>query len=193
MAKQPAKTVAFLGDGAAPVAAAFDTVAGRMGLPWRAVRVADATAIDPAAARVVLFGPADLPAEFAGRSEPWPLPSGAEPAAVEREVNALVARLLGGGGNAPPPAARPAPKPAKPAHTAKVGRETKGRRGKGVVTVSGLPLGEAGLRDLAAKLKTACGTGGTVKDGVIEIQGDQRDRVAAELEKLGYAVKRVGG
>jgi translation initiation factor 1 len=56
-----------------------------------------------------------------------------------------------------------------------------------------LPLAEEELRELAALLKQRCGTGGTVKDGRIEIQGDQRERVVAELEKLGYKVKRVGG
>src|SRR5207248_11724657 len=76
---------------------------------------------------------------------------------------------------------------------ARVGRETAGRRGKGVTTVFGLELDEHGLRELAAALKQRCGTGGTVKDGRIEIQGDQRERVVAELERLGYRVKRVGG
>jgi translation initiation factor 1 len=75
----------------------------------------------------------------------------------------------------------------------KVGRETKGRRGKGVTTVFDLPLNEAGLLDLAAKLKQRCGTGGTVKNGRIEIQGDQRERLILELEKMGYKAKRVGG
>ena len=58
---------------------------------------------------------------------------------------------------------------------------------------SARPLDENGLRELAGTLKQRCGTGGTVKDGRIEIQGDQRERVIAELEKLGYKVKRVGG
>ena len=62
-----------------------------------------------------------------------------------------------------------------------------------VTTVFDLPLDETGLRELAATLKQRCGTGGTVKDGRIEIQGDQRERIVAELEKLGYKVKRVGG
>jgi translation initiation factor 1 len=70
---------------------------------------------------------------------------------------------------------------------------TAGRRGKGVTTVFDVPLDESGLRELAATLKQRCGTGGTVKDGRIEIQGDQRERIVAELEKLGYRVKRVGG
>lgn len=75
----------------------------------------------------------------------------------------------------------------------RVGRETKGRRGKGVTIISDLPLDENGLIELAAKLKTRLGTGGTVKDGRIEIQGDHRDRTVAELEALGYRVKRAGG
>lgn len=117
---------------------------------------------------------------------------------IEREVMALVARILGGGERTGPPQEEaPAPPPVKEPPrkplTAKVGRETAGRRGKGVTTVFDTPLDDAGLQDLAAVLKTRCGTGGTVKDGRIEIQGDQRERVIAELERLGYKVKRVGG
>ena len=75
----------------------------------------------------------------------------------------------------------------------RVGRETKGRGGKGVTIISDLPLDEENLTELATKLKTRLGTGGTVKDGRIEIQGDHRDRIVAELEGLGYRVKRAGG
>jgi predicted translation initiation factor SUI1 len=74
-----------------------------------------------------------------------------------------------------------------------VGRETKGRGGKGVTIISDLPLDENGITELATKLKTRLGTGGTVKDGRIEIQGDHRDRIIQELEGLGYRVKRTGG
>jgi predicted translation initiation factor SUI1 len=120
-------------------------------------------------------------------------------ALIEREVMGLVARILGGATGReeepvePAPARRPSTQPAKKPLTAKVGRETAGRRGKGVTTVFDLPLDESGLRELAATLKQRCGTGGTVKDGRIEVQGDQRQRIAAELEKLGYKVKRAGG
>ena len=62
-----------------------------------------------------------------------------------------------------------------------------------MTTVFDLPFDEDGVRELAALLKQRCGTGGTVKDGRIEIQGDQRERIVAELEKLGYKVMRVGG
>ena len=58
--------------------------------------------------------------------------------------------------------------------------------------ISDLPLDEKGITELATKLKTRLGTGGTVKDGRIEIQGDHRDRVVEELEAMGYRVKRVG-
>ncbi len=75
----------------------------------------------------------------------------------------------------------------------RVGRETKGRRGKGVTIISELPLDQDGLTEVAAKLKTRLGTGGTVKDGRIEIQGDHRDRIVAELEAMGYRAKRAGG
>ena len=118
---------------------------------------------------------------------------------IEQEVMGLIARLLGGGQrpeSQPTEAApeRPAAKePAKRPVTLKVGRETAGRRGKGVTTVFDLPLDDDGVQELAATLKQRCGTGGTVKDGRIEIQGDQRDRLAAVLESMGYRVKRVGG
>jgi len=74
--------------------------------------------------------------------------------------------------------------------TVRVGRESKGRRGK---AVRGLPNDPALLDDLARELKRHCGTGGTVKNGVVEIQGDQRDRVVAALGARGYRVKRAGG
>jgi translation initiation factor 1 len=78
-------------------------------------------------------------------------------------------------------------------HTVRISRETAGRRGKGVTVVSDLPLTADQLKELATKLKNACGSGGTAKDGRIEIQGDHRDRLVLELEKLGYKVKRSGG
>lgn len=65
------------------------------------------------------------------------------------------------------------------------GRETKGRKGAGVTVVTGVPLDEAGLRELAAALKKSCGSGGTLKDGVIEVQGDHRDRIVALLQGRG--------
>ena len=68
-----------------------------------------------------------------------------------------------------------------------------GRAGKGVSVITGLPLAPAQLEALASQLKKSCGAGGAAKDGRIEIQGDHRDRLVAELKKLGYDAKRSGG
>jgi translation initiation factor 1 len=72
-------------------------------------------------------------------------------------------------------------------------RETKGRKGKGVTLVDGVPESADRLKALAKELKQLCGTGGSVKDGVIEIQGDHRDRIKPALEAKGYNVKLAGG
>jgi translation initiation factor 1 len=85
-----------------------------------------------------------------------------------------------------------APGDAKPAGV-RVGREVKGRAGKGVTTVTGLPLSLADIEALAGKLKKRCGSGGTVRAGIIEIQGDHRDTIVAELTKLGWPAKKSGG
>ena len=71
--------------------------------------------------------------------------------------------------------------------------ETKGRKGKGVTIVSGLPLTEDALKALGKKLKTQCGTGGAVKEGRIEIQGDNRQKVKELLEKEGFSSKFTAG
>ena len=75
----------------------------------------------------------------------------------------------------------------------KVRRETAGRRGKGVTTVTDVPLDDAGLRELAGRLKKRCGVGGSVKDGVIELQGDHRDVVLEVLRAEGYDAVAAGG
>jgi translation initiation factor 1 len=75
----------------------------------------------------------------------------------------------------------------------RVARETKGRKGKGVTLITGMPLAGEELKKLASELKQKCGTGGTVKDGVIEIQGDHRDVLVTELIKRGYKAKKSGG
>jgi translation initiation factor 1 len=75
----------------------------------------------------------------------------------------------------------------------RVSRETKGRGGKAVTLVKGVLVDEAALAQLGKQLKAACGSGGTVKDGVIEVQGDHVERVMAALQKLGHQVKRSGG
>jgi predicted translation initiation factor SUI1 len=75
----------------------------------------------------------------------------------------------------------------------RVGREVAGRGGKGVTVISGLTLDAAQLDELAARLKRLCGAGGAVRNGRIEIQGEHRDRLVAELCRLGFQAKRAGG
>ena len=75
----------------------------------------------------------------------------------------------------------------------RVGRETKGRKGKGMTVITGVPLHPEGLKDLAKQLKQKCGTGGTVKGRTIEIQGDHRNLLIAELQSMGYTVRKSGG
>jgi translation initiation factor 1 len=75
----------------------------------------------------------------------------------------------------------------------RVGRETKGRKGKCVTVVTGLPLRGKALQDLASRLKKRCGSGGTVREDAVEIQGDHRDVIVAELQTLGYRPKKAGG
>jgi protein-tyrosine phosphatase len=249
MGQRSTKTVLFLCTGnyyrSRFAEVLFNSVAGKMGLPWRAlsrglaleqgvnnigpmavsavkalealgVRAADAVTRFPAqvttddlakADRIVALKQVEhLPLlqerfpSWAEKVEFWHIDDAPDVLGlIEQDVMGFVARLLGGGNRpevATPKAVRESPtKKEAPRITAvvRVGRETKGRRGKGVTTVSDLPLDEAGLQEFAAKLKQRCGTGGTVKDGRIEIQGDQRERLVAELKGMGYQVKRVGG
>jgi translation initiation factor 1 len=85
-----------------------------------------------------------------------------------------------------------APGAAGPA-AVRVAREIKGRAGKGVTTITGLPLSIADIEALATKLKKRCGSGGTVREGIIEIQGDHRDVIVAALIKMGWPAKKSGG
>jgi len=250
MAKRDEKTALFLCTGnyyrSRFAEILFKSVAGKMGLPWRAssrglalergvnnVGPMEVTAIAALEARgirgvadfarfpiqvtkddletaswIVALKKAEhmplLQERFPAWTEKvefWDVDDGPEVLdLVEREVMDLAARLIGGGRRregdpteAPVPPPPPVKEAAKKPPTVKVGRETAGRRGKGITTVFDVPVDESGLRELAGTLKQRCGTGGTVKDGRIEIQGDQRERIVAELEKLGYKVKRVGG
>ena len=85
-------------------------------------------------------------------------------------------------------------KPVRPGSGAvRVSRVTQGRGGKAVSVITGLPLGEAALAALARELKQRCGSGGTVREGTIEIQGEHRDTLVAELNQRGYAARRAGG
>jgi translation initiation factor 1 len=75
----------------------------------------------------------------------------------------------------------------------RVRRETKGRKGKSVTVITGVPLSPTDLAELGKQLKKRCGSGGTIKAGTIEIQGDHRDTLVQELEGRGWTVKRSGG
>ena len=75
----------------------------------------------------------------------------------------------------------------------RISRESKGRKGKGVTLISGFELNEVDLKALAKILKALCGSGGTVKNGVIEVQGDHRDQIKQELDKQFKNVKLAGG
>jgi len=75
----------------------------------------------------------------------------------------------------------------------RVSRQTQGRAGKGVTVITGLPLTPETLAALASELERLCGSGGTVKEGSIEIQGEHRDRLVAELSRRGFAARRAGG
>jgi predicted translation initiation factor SUI1 len=142
---------------------------------------------------------------WAGRAEFWDLPlSSDEAVALRQNVANLMVRLILEGGKRQPTAettvsARPGTVPAssntpmQKNDAVRVQRESKGRGGKTVTIVSGLTLENGGLEALAKQLKQLCGTGGTIKDGKIEIQGDQCDRILAELLKKGFKAKRAGG
>lgn len=75
----------------------------------------------------------------------------------------------------------------------RIQRETKGRKGKGVCVVTGLDMTDTELKLMAAELKKVCGCGGSVKDNTIEIQGNNREKIKAHLEKKGHTVKLAGG
>lgn len=91
----------------------------------------------------------------------------------------------------------PEPKQNPTRAVVRIGRETKGRKGSGVTVISGIPLPEKELKQLAKQLKKKCGCGGTLKDGIIEIQGDQRDFLLDLLQQQGkqqgWTVKKAGG
>lgn len=174
------RVILFLAPDATTAKAAADVFSasvGRLGMPWtvRSAAARDSYLLGDVAVLVVWkelsFGIKD----WEGRVETWPGGDSTD------AVNKLIARLLGGRDDAPdaPP---PPPPPAAPkkVHTVKLSRETAGRKGKGVTVVSELPLNEEQLKELATRLKNTCGTGGTAKDGRIEIQGDHRDRIAQE-------------
>ncbi len=183
------KAILFLDGGPQGVraVAAFGRAAGLFRGSFEVTaKTADAVSDAEAAAAVRLIA---WDAAVKGRfpqAEVWPA---GDP---EPRMPQLLAEVMGGGAAFVPPPPAPPPKP-KSLGTVKLSRETAGRKGKGVTVVSDLTLSDDALKELATRLKTRCGSGGTAKDGRIEIQGDHRDTVAAELETIGYRVKRSGG
>jgi translation initiation factor 1 len=195
MAKSP-RTILFLSPDATRVletAIIFQAASNRLGLPWivRTQGIAD-SADELFLANVDVLVALDLP-DYPPPASSIRFERMTSSLDLEHAVNSLLARLLGGSDAPVSPKQHPSPPP-KPQkiHTVKVSRETAGRKGKGVTVVSDLPLDEQKLKELATQLKNKCGTGGTAKDGRIEIQGDHRDKLVEELEKLGYKVKRAG-
>jgi predicted translation initiation factor SUI1 len=120
---------------------------------------------------------------------------------LNKNVANLIVRLILKGGKRQPLANPSAPTQQTGAQASKaaaqaavrVGLESKGRGGKKVSVITGLPLSDSAFEDLTTKLKRSCGTGGTYKDQQIEIQGDHREKLMSELQKLGYKPKRTGG
>ena len=189
---KPTRTIVFVAADlpkARAAASVFSSLASRFGLSWTAAPCAVDDVVAPDSLTTPTIVAVDLP-EYTippGKGDLYRLPPNLD---LVEAVNGLLARLLGGNDQTQLPPSPPPPPKKIP--IARLSRETAGRRGKGVTVVSDLPLTADQLKELATKLKTACGTGGTAKDGRIEIQGDQRDRLATELEKLGYKVKRRG-
>jgi translation initiation factor 1 len=108
-------------------------------------------------------------------------------------VSARDDKLVYSSGRGRIPEARERPRPPRGDGIVRVRRETQGRGGKTVTSIAGVGVSEDRLRELASELKRLCGTGGSVKDWVIEVQGDHRDKIVAALEQRGYTVKRAGG
>lgn len=184
-----------------------------MGLPYVAeINSYSAPFVNPettADRLVVVCAPEELEAitsNLQGRNGPFEIWDMTEKQAtrelIDAEINGWIARLITGTPRVGPPDLTPPPQKITPSpvtapinkkQAISVGREIKGRKGKGVTILSDLPMNEEQIHELATTLKSKCGTGGTVKDGKIEIQGDQRERIIIELEKLGFKTKKVGG
>jgi len=137
---------------------------------------------------------------YSGNSEVWKNTNCFENAgALRQSVSNLIVRLIMKGGKRAPIVEVTKvekveiSKSDKANSKVRVSLDAKGRKGKKVSVVTGLPLEDDELEKLAAKLKQLCGSGGTVKDGDIEIQGDHVAKILAELQKLGYKPKRSGG
>ncbi|MFN8554143.1 MAG: hypothetical protein U0103_21925 [Candidatus Obscuribacterales bacterium] len=141
----------------------------------------------------------NLPQSNSVRTESWNIGT-PDDNLLQQNISRLVVRLILQGGRRTPLSVETTTKAnhtadAKAAAQAmvRVGLESKGRGGKKVSVITGLPLSDTEFDTLTTKLKRTCGTGGTHKDGQIEIQGDHREKLMAELQKLGYKPKKTGG
>lgn len=146
---------------------------------------------------------ADLRMQFPswkGDAESWKISSAVDDVdTLKQHISSLLVRLIMKGGKRAPvpvvvePANKELSQSDKGNARVRVCLESKGRKGKKVTTINGLPLDGDELEKLGTSLKQSCGTGGTTKDGVIEIQGDHCKKILEELQKLGYKPKRAGG
>lgn len=135
-----------------------------------------------------------LPGPVNGDTQTWNVSGGDS---LKGNISSLMVRLIMQGGRRTPveePVSQAGGTPSsKASSSVRVQLEKKKRRGKKVTTISGLVIDDNELQKIAKKLKQVCGTGGTVKDGIIEIQGNKCDQILEELKKLGYKAKRSGG
>ena len=139
---------------------------------------------------------------YSGKYEVWNIPEATGQDEIRTNIGRLLVSLILQGGKRQPAAGsnvqvkgteQSTGADSKSKDAVRVSRETKGRGGKTVTVISGLSAGDAEMQKLATRLKQLCGTGGTIKDGKIEIQGDQCDRILTELQSRGYKAKRSGG
>ncbi|HEY9679003.1 MAG TPA: hypothetical protein V6C76_13420 [Drouetiella sp.] len=198
------KTLAFLSSKSEiseRATAIFEQEAQKMNVAWTAVSVApdnfDSGAKDASliVALQVDGWSVQVPKTAKCASEVWKV-DGAD--SIQQNISRMMVKLIMMGGQREP-LAQPVPKPQPPTPKelaqamVRVFLESKGRGGKKVTVITGIPLNDAALEDLTTKLKRTCGTGGTLKDGQIEIQGDHRSKLIEELQKLGYKPKKAGG
>ncbi len=180
----------------------FQTEAAKAELVWSAMSgvFSDVQQLQTSVNLIILLEHIDVPhvvPTSAVTTEHWRVETSST---IKQNISNLIVRLILKGGKRQPSAQQASNAPngsaaSKAAAKAavRVGLESKGRGGKKVSVIYGLPLSDSEFDDLTTKLKRSCGTGGTFKDGQIEIQGDHRDKLLTELQKLGYKPKRTGG
>ncbi|HEY9732099.1 MAG TPA: hypothetical protein V6C89_09305 [Drouetiella sp.] len=185
----------------------FREQASKSNLAWESAAgtIDDAEQLSSSAAMIVIVEPTSASNKIPSLSVPTEVWKYSAPedfsGTIGKNLANLIVRLILKGGKRQPSAESasaltPAPTQllkARAQTAVRVGLESKGRGGKKVSVITGLPLSDNEFEDLTTKLKRSCGTGGTYKDQQIEIQGDHRAKLMTELEKLGYKPKRTGG